>query len=104
MDIDKFNILYFQTLEKISYEGKEVVLMGDFNINLLNTETHQESDEFLQNNLTHCLKPFITRPTWITSHSKTLIDNIFSNKLDNNKSISGNLICSISPANLHLYH
>ena len=96
MDIDKFNILYSQTLEKISTEGKEVILMGDFNINLLNTESHQESEDFLQNNLTHCLKPFITRPTRITAHSKTLIDNIFSNKFDNNKSISGNLICSIS--------
>jgi len=52
--------------------------MGDFNVDLLNTETNLSSDTFLKHNLENSLKPFITRPTRITSHSKTLIDNIFS--------------------------
>ena len=37
MDIDKFNALYSNIVEKISFENKQIVLMGDFNIDLLNT-------------------------------------------------------------------
>ena len=41
MSIDCFNILYRNTLEKITLENKEIYLMGDYNIDLLNTQhTH----------------------------------------------------------------
>ena len=40
------------------------------------------------------LNPKITNATRITANTSTLIDNIFTN--DNNKSISGSLICTIS--------
>ena len=39
--------------------------------------------------------PHITSPTRITSHSRTLIDNIFSTDISEN-SISGNIVTSIS--------
>ena len=41
------------------------------------------------------LLPTITQPTRITSHSSTLIDNIFTNSIQT-ESISGNLTCNIS--------
>ena len=84
MNLSEFNILY-----------DELFLLGDFNIDLLKTENHIESDTFLNNNLSSCMRPLITRPTRITAHSKTLIDNIFTNNLEDDI-ISGNLICSIS--------
>jgi len=90
-----FNIIYADLLEKINSEKKQIILMGDFNIDLLNAETCPYSDAFLHNNLENCVKPFITRPTCVTSHSKTLIDNIFSNFITNDYS-AGNLICTIS--------
>ena len=96
MDIDKFNTLYSNIVEKISFENKQIVLMGDFNIDLLNTTSCTAADEFLNNNLSHCLKPHITCPTRVTYHSKTLIDNIFSNIVNDPVQISGNLICAIS--------
>ena len=39
--------------------------------------------------------PLITRPTRITSNTATLIDNIFTNNL-NNLSVSGLMFCDIS--------
>jgi len=69
--------------------------MGDFNVDLLKTDLDKESDAFLQHNLSFCLKPFIIRPTRVTPHSRTLIDNIFSNSLDESHT-SGNILCSIS--------
>ena len=79
-------------LEKISCENKEFYLMGDFNINLLNYESNQE---LLNNMHSDSLVPYITLPTRITPRSKTLIDNIFFNEI-NEAALSGNLVTDIS--------
>ena len=50
---------------------------------------------FLQTNYSHFFKPSIVRPTRVTPLSKTLIDNIFTNSLEN-INFSGNIISSIS--------
>ena len=69
--------------------------MGDFNIDLLKSDTHHDTCDFLEQNLSACLKPYIIRPTRITPHCKTLIDNIFSNYMGEDF-ISGNIVSSIS--------
>ena len=53
--------------------------MGDFNINLLNCESHPESNDFLLMLNSFFLPPCILQPTRITERSATLIDNIFAN-------------------------
>ena len=95
MDCSEFNILYSNLLEKISQEKKQAFIMGDFNIDLLKHESHEETQNFIQNNLSHFFKPLITRPTRITPHSKTLIDNVFTNTLEP-VIHSGNMISTIS--------
>ena len=70
-------------------------MMGDFNFNLLNSENHNPTNNFLNTNLENFLKPLIIKPTRITNHSATLIDNIFTNYMQDNF-LSGNIICSIS--------
>ena len=82
-------------LEKVSFENKEVFLMGGFNINLLNYESNQETADILNNMHSNSLVPYITLPASITPRSKTLIDNIFFNEI-NEAAISGNLISDIS--------
>ena len=82
-------------LEKVSFENKEVFLMGDFNINLLNYESNRETADFLNNMHSNSLVPYITLPTRITPRSKTLTDNIFFNEI-NEAAISRNLITDIS--------
>ena len=47
MDVSGFNFLINQPLDKISEEQKQIFLLGDFNINLLNYNEHQPTNEFL---------------------------------------------------------
>ena len=95
MDIEEFNVLYNNLIEKISSENKQAFIMGDFNIDLLKHDSHDNAGNFLNTNFSNCFKPLISSPTRITPHSKTLIDNIFTNSL---KEVirSGNVITSIS--------
>ena len=69
--------------------------MGDFNINLLNFETHTDTDTFINTLGSYCFHPQILQPTRITDHSATLINNIFFNSLEHIV-ISGNTLCDIT--------
>ena len=53
--------------------------MGHFNLNLLNNQNHNATVKFLDGLYSHLFFPLITLPFRITSHTATLIDNIFSN-------------------------
>ena len=63
--------------------NKTVYLCGDFNIDLLQHDTNIITNNFIDHLYSFELHPLITRPTRITSHSKTLIDNIFTTNLSN---------------------
>jgi hypothetical protein len=82
-------------MTKISKENKYIYLMGDFNLNLMNHQSHQQTSEFLDVMYSNMLLPLITRPTRITAHTSTLIDNIFTNHLENSL-FSGLLFTDIS--------
>ena len=71
--------------------------MGHYNIDLLNSESHDLTNEFVD--LVYCNEflPLSSRPTRITSTSATLIDNIFTNNRDDlNCSLNGILVADIS--------
>ena len=53
--------------------------MGDFNLNLLHYQNHIPTQEFMNSLFSHLFLPMINRPTHLTAHSATLIDNIFTN-------------------------
>ena len=96
MDLTDFNCSYLnKLLENISKEQKSVFLLGDFNVNLLNYNEHNQTNEFLDSLAFNSFIPLILQPTRITSHSNTLIDNIFSNVIDQDI-ISGNLTATSS--------
>ena len=83
MDLAEFNSNYLnKLLEKISKEQKSMFLLGDFNVNLLNYNEHNQTNEVLDSLTSNSLIPLILQPTRITSHSSTLIDNIFSNVIE----------------------
>ena len=65
--------------ETVSKELKQAFLLDDFNINLLNYNDPQQTNGFLDSRASNSFIPYILHPTRITSHSKTLIGNIFSN-------------------------
>ena len=89
----EFNDCLEQLLVKMSRSNALCYLMGDFNINLLNSSTHEQSGDFLNTLLSYSFVPLISRPTRCTSSNATLIDNIFTNSL---KSLSENSLSGIS--------
>ena len=96
MDLTDFNCNYLnKLLENISKEQKSIFLLGDFNVNLLNYNEHNQTNEFLDSLASNSFIPLILQPTRIASHSNTLTDNIFLNVIDPDI-ISGNLTATIS--------
>ena len=69
--------------------------MGDFNLNLLNYESHSYTNDFINFMVFHYLIPHILQPTRVTDHSVTVIDNIFSNATDF-EATSGNILNQIA--------
>ena len=78
-------------MEKLSLENKELYLLGDYNIDLLQTDIDANIDEYYNIISSNFLVTHITLPTRITSTSRTLIDNIFSNNQNFVHAVSGNL-------------
>ena len=75
--------------------NKNIIICGDYNIDLLNTINHTSTQDFTDTMFSLHLYPLVSKPTRITSHTATVIDNIFTNILDN-EIISGILINDIS--------
>ena len=63
------------------FSGTNNYICGDFNINLLNYDVHDDTKIFVDNVFANGLMPLINRPTRVTSESKTIIDNIFTSNL-----------------------
>ena len=74
---------YIEFMESfyVKSRRKTMFLCGDFNINLLKYEEHIDTNNFTDQLFIAGFHPLITRPTRITCHSGTLIDNIFTNEL-----------------------
>ena len=77
------NADYRQFIEEFSKftdsigEKNEVIITGDFNINLLKIYERELFSEFLDTLVTHSFIPKITFPTRLTQTAGTLIDNMF---------------------------
>ena len=83
MDLTDFNCSYLnKLLQNISKEQKSVFLLGDFNVNLLNYNEHNQANEYLDSLASNSFMPLILQPTRVAGQSNTLIDNIFSNVID----------------------
>lgn len=82
-------------LLKIKRERKPCYLLGDFNLNIMNSSQHEGTNQFLDLLYSHSFVPLIDRPTRITDHTSTLIDNIFCNAEPQNH-LTGLLYTDIS--------
>lgn len=81
--------MYATRTDKINF------ICGDFNVDLLDPDKRKITDELINTVYSMSLFPLITRPTRITSHCATLIDNIFMNYMLN-KTISGLVVMDVS--------
>ena len=91
-----------EILSLLRPERKLIYILGDFNINLLNNETHQLTAEFLEVMYSYTLYPLINKPTRVTTNTATLIDNIFHNNLISNETVYVLLISQIISLYLQL--
>ena len=79
MDIWIFNNHYINPmLDNLSEEAnKKIVLVGDFSIDLLNFDTPEHDNTFLDKPASKSLQTQIIPPTRISNINKTLIGNFF---------------------------
>lgn len=68
-------------LDIIKKEKKLCYLLGDYNINLFNVETHGKTSEFIELIFANHFVPLINKPTRVRANSATLIDNIYTNHI-----------------------
>lgn len=81
-DISLFNLELLAILNKLSdKKSKPTIIAGDFNLDLLKSDVHAPTGEFLNCLTSHSFMPTIFYPTRIASTSATLIDNIFFNSI-----------------------
>ena len=75
--VDKLNDI----LSIITRGNKQCYIMGDFNLDLLQYNDNVLTQEFVNHLFSYAFYPLISKPTRITSHTATLVDNIFTNDL-----------------------
>ena len=68
-------------LSVISINNKVCNIVADYNLDLLHCNNHSPTKEFIENLFSHMFIPLMNKPTRITVHSATLIDNIFTKNL-----------------------
>lgn len=66
---------------KLNDENKPAYIMGDYNIDILKHDVVRKANDFVNLIFSHGFLPTIDRPTRVTDHSATLIDNIITNDI-----------------------
>ena len=86
---------FFQYLEnclsQVVKENKELYICGDFNFDLLKIDTDHYTQHFFNLLCSYGFLPHILQLTRVTDNTATVIDNIFSNNIQDNI-ICGNII------------
>ena len=96
MEVNDFNEGYLSPLMEKLPSAKHTFLLGDFNIDLMKSDEDENTSNYFDTLTSLSFIPHIIHPTRITPHSKTLIDNIFSNVPNFSQGKSGNLTISLS--------
>ena len=94
-EIEHFTEHLQSSLSNPSVANKHVFILGDFNINLLNYDSHTPTFDFFSLLLSQHYLPYIIHPTRVSDQSSTVIDNIFSN-VCNLDTKSGNILTQIA--------
>ena len=91
----RFQKYFEETIKKFAALGRQICVLGDFNIDLLKAQSSNYSHGFLLTLQSCYLIPTVDKPTRVRSTSATLIDNIFVN-IPEQVLVSGNIISDIS--------
>ena len=91
--LDRFNSMFPVLLQTLSPRDRNLIV-GDFNVNLLNEEPSNSELDFKGLFTSFFYLPLINIPTRESNETNSCIDNIFTNKLD--PTYSGSISCDIS--------
>ena len=100
--LDDFNLFleeFGSFIRLVKNINRSSYICGDYNIDLLKIKTNKHFNEFFDNLITTGFFPKITLPTRFTEQSSTLIDNVFSNNIEERET-SGILLNHISDLQL----
>ena len=89
-DNTNFTSILDEKLKKLN--DRQCYILGDFNYNLININSHQPTEEYFDLLTRYCFKPLITKPTRITDSSNTLIDHIWTNQITTDSKISSHIL------------
>ena len=89
------SLILSSSIELYSSRNRNIYLMEDFNIDLLKLESCSYSKELLELTQSFSLLPAEDNPARVYGNSATLIDNIYSNNLENSL-ICGNIVTDIT--------
>jgi hypothetical protein len=91
----EFLLALENTLASPHFKNKEVLLLGDFNLDLLKVDSNQNVSNLLDMLMNFHMIPMITLPTRISSTSATLIDHVY-HSFNSRKNFAGTLLNEIT--------
>ena len=90
-------------LSKNEATKKEVILIGDFNINLLDFDKNKRVQSFVNLMFRFGMIPTINKPTRVTRYTATAIDHAFTNTIMDNIEINTAIVKTyFGPFSYHL--
>ena len=92
-DLAPFNLKFEKTIKP--FAKFKLILLGDYNINLLNHETNSKTGNFFSTLFANTLLPVISKQTRHGEPSATLTDNIITN-IYSEKNVAGIILEDIS--------
>ena len=100
MELSEFNNYSLSNLlETLFNENKTVILLEHFNADLLKYDKDSNKSDVLDM-YSNLLLPLIASPTRVTTKSRTIIDNIFSNNYDF-RELGNNVVWSACPISVN---
>ena len=75
---EEFLFYFEKSLNQLKEKNEHFILLGDFNVNLLNYGSDSIATDFANLTFEQACIPLITKPTRIDTNSATCIDNIIT--------------------------
>ena len=78
-NLEFFREILKKQLEQLNTKGHEVLVLGDLNLEFFKYNDDKQTSEYMDMLLDLGYLPLITKPTRITYHTSTLIDDSYTN-------------------------
>ena len=94
-NLDNFSNYLQEILSTQAVADKQLFILGDFNSELLNYNSHTHTANLVNLLFSKQFLPYIVHPSRVSGNFATLIDNIFSN-ICKQETVSGNILMQLN--------